>query len=524
MGKVLVVDDKELMRDSVAAILSRKGHVVVTAPDGKGALARIADKRPECVVTDLQMPGMNGLELLEEIRRIDAELPVVFMTAFGSVETAVEAMRKGAFDYVTKPFSGDELSISVERALEHARLLRENQVLRAVATPQTRRAQTHRMIGSGPSMEALRAKLAPVSSSHGTVLVTGESGTGKEVAARFIHEHSPRASGPFLAINCAALSSALLESELFGHEKGAFTGADRLRKGRFELADGGTLLLDEISEIPPDLQAKLLRVLQEKTFERVGSSVPQKADVRIVATTNRDLAREVDAGRFRGDLFFRLNVLPIAMPGLRERIGDVAELAEHFLGLVADREGGRRKKLSKEALALFEQYSWPGNVRELQNLCERAAVLAGGDVIAAELVAPWLVASTGGDGARASGGMGLRLARPAESPVIETFPIAGAAALNGHSGNGHSGNGVASTSSSSSHSNGTAHANGDGLPTLVCNGSLTLEEIERRSIVATLEHNRGHRQKSARALGIGVRTLGLKLKKWKEEALVPEEL
>jgi len=514
MGKVLVVDDKELMRDSVAAILSRKGHAVVTAPDARGALARIADKRPECVVTDLQMPGMNGLELLEEIRKIDAELPVVFMTAFGSVETAVEAMRKGAFDYVTKPFSGDELSISVERALEHARILRENQVLRAVATPQTRRAQTHRMIGSGAAMEELRAKLAPISGSHGTVLVTGESGTGKEVAARFIHENSPRASGPFLAINCAALSSALLESELFGHEKGAFTGADRLRKGRFELADGGTLLLDEISEIPPDLQAKLLRVLQEKSFERVGSSVSQKADVRILATTNRDLSREVDSGRFRGDLFFRLNVLPIRMPALRERLGDVSELAEHFLGLVADREGGRRKRLAKDALALFEKYPWPGNVRELQNLCERAAVLASGETISADLVAPWLVtarlvAHASSDDAGSigvSGGVVARLAsRSLEPPMIETFGDAANALI-----------GVPGAAIPS--------GDGTGLPSLVCDGALTLDEIERRSIVATLERNRGHRQKSAKALGIGVRTLGLKLKKWKEESLVPVEL
>ncbi len=511
MGKVLVVDDKELMRDSVAAILSRKGHAVVTAPDAKAALARIADKRPEAVVTDLQMPGMNGLELLEEIRRIDAELPVVFMTAFGSVETAVDAMRKGAFDYVTKPFSGDELSISVERALEHARLLRENQVLRAVATPQTRRAQSHRMIGSGQAMEALRAKLVPVAGSHGTVLVTGESGTGKEVAARFVHEHSPRASGPFLAINCAALSAALLESELFGHEKGAFTGADRLRKGRFELADGGTLFLDEISEIPPELQAKLLRVLQEKSFERVGSSVAQKADVRIVATTNRDLAAEVDAGRFRGDLFFRLNVLPIRMPALRERVEDVRELADHFLGLVADREGGRRKRLAKEALALFEAYAWPGNVRELQNLCERAAVLAEGDTIPAELVAPWLAPASGG--AASTGGVGLRLAAAAAAspvavaPEIETFAPAAAA--------------FAASAPVAAPQPGD---DGTGLPSLVCDGEFTLDEIERRAIVATLERFRGHRQKSAKALGIGVRTLGLKLKKWKEESLVPAEL
>jgi len=520
MGRILVVDDKELMRDSVAAILSRKGHTVVTAADGSAALARIADKRPECIVTDLQMPGMNGLELLEQIRKIDAELPVVFMTAFGSVETAVEAMKKGAFDYVTKPFSGDELAISAERALEHARLLRENQVLRANAAPQTRRAQSHRMIGSGPVMEELRSRLTPISASHGTALVTGESGTGKEVAARFIHENSPRASGPFLAINCAALSSALLESELFGHEKGAFTGADRLRKGRFELADGGTLLLDEISEIPPDLQAKLLRVLQEKSFERVGSSVPQKADVRIIATTNRDLAREVDGGRFRGDLYFRLNVLPIRMPALRERASDVSELTEHFLGLVADREGGKRKKLSKDALALFEQYSWPGNVRELQNLCERAAVLASGDTISADLVAPWLVANNGAPvmngsangSASQNGGVGVRLSRPNggesrvanEFPVIETFAAAAAA--------------VTAAPATAPVGDGT------GIPSLVCDGALTLDEIERRSIVATLERFRGHRQKSAKALGIGVRTLGLKLKKWKEESLVPLEL
>ena len=527
MGKVLIVDDKELMRDSVAAILSRKGHTVITAPDARAAIARVSERRPECVVTDLQMPGMNGLELLEEVRKIDAELPVVFMTAFGSIETAVEAMRKGAFDYVTKPFTGDELTISVDRALEHARLLRENQVLRAVTTPQTRRAQSHRMIGSGPVMEELRGTLAPIASSHGTVLITGESGTGKEVAARHVHEHSPRASGPFLAINCAALSSALLESELFGHEKGAFTGADRLRKGRFELTDGGTLLLDEISEIPPDLQAKLLRVLQEKSFERVGSSVAQKADVRILATTNRDLAREVDAGRFRGDLFFRLNVLPIRMPALRERLGDVQELAEHFLGLVADREGGRRKKLAKDALVLFAEYHWPGNVRELQNLCERAAVLAQGDVIPAELVAPWLVAY-GGSGSSGtvspSGGMAARLSRTSsvvEPPIIETFAAAAGNTLIGAAPTAP--HAASSATSHSPHSNGTIF-DGSALPSLVCYGRLTLDEIERRSIVATLERFRGHRQKSAKALGIGVRTLGLKLKKWKEESLVPAEL
>ncbi len=509
MARILVVDDKELMRDGVATMLSRKGHSVVAAPDARLALARIAEKRPDCVVTDLQMPGMGGLELLAEIRKVDPELPIVLMTAFGTVATAVDAMRKGAFDYVTKPFSGDELTMSVERALEHGALAKENAVLKASLSREGSKAPAHRMVGSGRVMQELRTQLKPIAESHGTVMVTGESGTGKEVAARALHEASPRASQPFLALNCAALSASLLESELFGHEKGAFTGADRLRKGRFELADGGTLLLDEISEIPPELQAKLLRVLQEKSFERVGSSTPQKVDVRIVATTNRDLATEVDAGRFRGDLFFRLNVLPIRMPALREHIEDIGELAAHFLQLVASREGGKAKRLGAQARELFEQYPWPGNVRELQNLCERAAVLCGGEEITAQLVAPWLtlpsfVGSASGRVFATGGGMGLPLAEPPVrgETIVETMPIrlqplsAQVAAAQGAEPN----------------------------TPIVCDGSLTLDEIERRAIVATLEKHRGHRQRSAVALGIGVRTLGLKLKKWKEEALVPQSL
>lgn len=510
MARILVVDDKELMRDGVATMLSRKGHSVVAASDARLALARIAEKRPDCVVTDLQMPGMSGLELLAEIRKLDPEIPIVLMTAFGTVATAVDAMRKGAFDYVTKPFSGDELTMSVEKALEHGALARENAVLKASLPREGSKSPVHRMVGSGGAMQTLREQLKPIAESHGTVMVTGESGTGKEVAARALHEASPRATQPFLALNCAALSAALLESELFGHEKGAFTGADRLRKGRFELADGGTLLLDEISEIPPELQAKLLRVLQEKSFERVGSSTAQKVDVRIIATTNRDLAKEVDAGRFRGDLFFRLNVLPIRMPALREHLEDIGELAEHFLKMVASREGGKPKRLSNEARGLFEQYPWPGNVRELQNLCERAAVLSRGEDITAELVAPWLILPTfvtAGQGASValSGGMGLflgALSSPRRETIVETMPIrihAPATQL------------------------AAGHAVEPNTP-IVCDGHLTLDEIERRAIVATLEKHRGHRQRSAVALGIGVRTLGLKLKKWKEESLVPQSL
>ncbi|MHC5113494.1 MAG: sigma-54-dependent transcriptional regulator [Planctomycetota bacterium] len=336
MSKILVVDDKEMMRDSVAATLSRRGHVVSAAPGGKAAIEKITRKRYDAVITDLQMPEMDGLELLGEIRAVDDQLPVIFMTAYGTVETAVAAMKKGAYDYITKPFSGDELLVAVERAVERRRLLKENQILRAAAsTPASDTGSKHELVGSGPVMGELKEQLAKIADSHGTVLITGESGAGKEVAARRIHALSPRADQPFLAINCAALSTSLLESELFGHEKGAFTGADRLRKGRFELADGGTLLLDEISEIAPSVQAKLLRVLQEQSFERVGSSRSLAVDVRVIATTNRDLPAEVAKGSFRQDLFYRLNVLPLALPALRQHADDLPELVDHFLGLIA---------------------------------------------------------------------------------------------------------------------------------------------------------------------------------------------
>ncbi|MAC19128.1 MAG: hypothetical protein CMJ23_05495 [Phycisphaerae bacterium] len=497
MAKVLVVDDKEMMRDSVATILGRRGHAVVVAAGGEQALERIAEKRPDVVVTDLQMPGMSGLDLLAAIRRIDEDLPVVFMTAYGSVETAVEAMRDGAFDYVTKPFGGDELGISVERAVEHGRLRRENDLLKAAAGPPVAIASGNRMVGRGPVMSVVRERLERIADSHGTVLITGESGTGKEVAARFIHESSPRREGPFLAINCAALSVSLLESELFGHEKGAFTGADKLRKGRFELADGGTLLLDEISEIPPELQAKLLRVLQERTFERVGSSQTRTVDVRVIATTNRDLESEVDAGRFRGDLFFRLNVLPIEMPSLRARPEDLGELAGHFLTAVGAREGRAPRRFDDDALEVLRRYAWPGNVRELQNICERAAVLATDEVISASLVGPWLppMNATSRSAPRLTGGVEIELA----GGSIESKPL----------------------TSPTGSSEGTAGAS-EGW--LACDGQLTLADIERETIVATLKRNSGHRQKSARALGIGVRTLGLKLKKWKEDEIVAADL
>jgi transcriptional regulator with GAF, ATPase, and Fis domain len=348
------------------------------------------------------------------------------------------------------------------------------------------------MIGCEPVMQAVKERLIPVARSHGTVLITGESGTGKEVAARCIHALSPRAGMPMLAINCAALSTSLLESELFGHEKGAFTGADRLRKGRFELADGGTLLLDEISEIGPEIQAKLLRVLQERTFERVGSSVSRPVDVRIIATTNRDLTAEVARGTFRQDLYYRLNVLPLAMPPLREHLADVPDLAGHFLAQVARREGRPPRRFEADAIALLMSYAWPGNVRELQNVCERAAVLAPHQTIPGSLIAPWL------RGVASPAPAALAPAPPAAGPAFKPAALIEVAPLNG--------------------------AGGLACPRIVCDGSLTLDEIERRTIVATLEHHNGHRLRSAKALGIGVRTLGLKLKKWKDLRLVSPSL
>jgi len=512
MSTILVVDDKEIMRDSVGATLRRAGFDVVVAEGGESALDLVARRRPDAVVTDLKMPGMTGIELLERIMQIDEDLPVVLMTAFGTIETAVRAIKLGAFDYITKPFEGDELLIAVKRALAHGRVVRENAVLRlgSGTADEPDRAGLDRLIGASPAMRRVKEQIIALAESHGNVLICGESGTGKEVVARAIHDLSVRASAPFLAVNCAALSESLLESELFGHEKGAFTGAERLRKGRFELADGGTLLLDEISEIPMSTQAKLLRVLQEQAFERVGSSVTIGVDVRVVATSNRDLPRAAASGQFRHDLFFRLNVLPIHLPPLRDRAEDVPELAAHFVQRVSEREGCGPVRFSDEALDLLTRYAWPGNVRELQNVCERAVVLsrharAGDAVIHAELIEPWF------------GPMVAASPEPAPSP-------ASVEAHAGATGNGHhryAMPGQVELKPEPRESDST----GDGGIVMDTDGRIRpLADIERDIIVQTLHRFNGHRQKTAKALGIGVRTLGLKLKKWKEMELVDAAL
>ena len=456
MARILICDDDEMMRDPLAATLAREGHEVIATSDGPSALSRLGGGRFDLLITDLKMPRMTGIELLAEVKKTRPELPVVLMTAYASVQTAVEAMKMGAYDYIQKPFEADEIRLLIDRTLEHNRLKQENQALRSIVETT---AVPRPLIGSGEWIEGLRKTIDRVGRSNATVLIRGESGSGKEVVARALHAAGERRDKPLLAVNCAALSENLLESELFGHEKGAFTSADKLRRGRFELADGGTLLLDEVSEIAPGLQAKLLRVLQESCFERVGSSVTQFVDVRVIATSNLDLEEAVAEGKFRQDLFYRLNVVPLELPSLRERPEDIPELARHFLHRIARREQSAFRHIEPEALRLLQRYDWPGNVRELQNIIERAVVLeTDAGVIRAETIAPW-----------------LRCA-PAASAVAGAGDLAGQ----------------------------------------------PLADIEKQVILSTLERFRGHRIKTARALGIGVRTLGIKLKKWKDDGELVE--
>ncbi len=457
MACVCVVDDQALMRDSLTSVLTAQEHKVHAFENAQEALTDIRQRAFDVVLTDLRLSGMDGVGMLREMRRLGIDVPVILMTAHASVATAVEAMKLGAFDYIQKPFNQDEVAILIERAVRERNLVRDNEVLRRTIEDLS---GERKLIGQAAAMRPVLEKIQRVAVSSATVLITGESGTGKELIARAIHAHSPRAAQPMLCVNCAALSPTLLESELFGHEKGAFTGADRLRKGRFELADGGTLLLDEVSEIPPVLQAKLLRVLQEREFERVGSSVTRRVDVRVIATTNRNLRDWAAKARFREDLFYRLSVLPIEVPALRERREDISSLLDYFVARIVAREGKEPPKFSREALALLSDYDWPGNVRELQNLCERVCVLEAGREVSLDAIRPLL-----------------------------TGPI--------------------KTSSAP-------------VERLAYRDGQILADAERDLIVRTLERFAGHREKTARALGIGLRTLGLKIKKWREEGSFSE--
>ena len=450
MSKILVVDDESLMREFITESLLSQGYEVDDAGQGARAIELIGNETYDVVLTDLKMPRVTGIDVLKRAREKMPDAKVIIMTAYGTVENAVEAMKLGAFDYITKPFSVDEIIMLVRRALEYTSLQMENRRLHSELEEV---CGARSIVGKSPSMKTIFEVIETVSQSRSTVLITGESGTGKELVARAIHYSSPRSSGPFVKLNCAALPSELMESEMFGHERGAFTGAIRKFKGRFERADGGSLLLDEISEMSPHLQAKLLRVLQEREFEPVGSSETIRVDVRIIATTNRDLIQQIEKGAFREDLFYRLNVINLHMPPLRERKSDISVLALHFLALYNRENGKAIEGISDEVLDRWMRYDWPGNVRELENAVERAIVMCKGK-------------------------------------ILESSDIAGLVDR-----------GLAGSGAAGSHDGGS-----EGFAV-----GTTLADMEQELIMKTLEAQNGNRTTTADILGISVRTLRNKL-------------
>jgi len=378
MEKILVVDDEKNYLLVMEDFLAEKGYHVLTADNARAALDVIADTDLDLILTDMKMPGLNGIDLIRKIKDVDPDMPVVMMTAFGTVEKAVEAMRAGAYDFVLKPFENEAMLRTIERALEIGRLRRHNRLLRQELTGQM---GLEEIIGASRSMHHIFELIRTVAPTKSTVLITGESGTGKELIARAIHQLSPRKDNAFVAVNCAAIPETLLESELFGHEKGAFTGATSARRGRFQLANQGTLFLDEVGDIPPTIQIKLLRVLQERAFERVGGTTTHQVDVRILAATNQDLKKAVAEGRFREDLFYRLNVVAIEVPPLRDRPDDIPLLADHFVHKYGRETGQTDLGLDPKTIDVLKTHAFPGNVRELENIIERAVILCTGDNI-----------------------------------------------------------------------------------------------------------------------------------------------
>jgi two-component system NtrC family response regulator len=380
METILIVDDEKNYLLVLSAVLEDEGYEVLTAPDGAEALAIQKSSDLDLVVTDMKMPGMDGIELLEQIKARDPDLPVIMMTAHGTVDKAVEAMQKGAYSYILKPFDNERLTLFTKKAISTYQVVKENRRLRVAVESQY---QFGRIIGKSKPMRDVFETVQKVAASNATVLIEGESGTGKELVAKAIHFNSPRRDNAFVAVNCSALAENLLESELFGHEKGAFTGAVSSRKGRFELAHGGTLFLDEIGELSANLQVKLLRVLQERTFERVGGMRSIGVDIRVIAATNKNLREEMLAGRFREDLYYRLNVVHLIIPPLRERREDIRLLVNHFIEKYAPERKSLApvKGLAQEVDRLFYEYSWPGNVRELENVIERVMILCPNEII-----------------------------------------------------------------------------------------------------------------------------------------------
>ncbi|MEW6417103.1 MAG: sigma-54 dependent transcriptional regulator [Nitrospirota bacterium] len=378
MNHILIIDDDESVRDSLKVFLEEKGYKVTTASGGQAGIDLLKKEKFDVFLIDLIMPGMGGLDVIKELSAFNINTPGIVVTAYASVQTAVDAMKLGAFDYVTKPFVLDELMIIINRAINVSRLQRENLMLKKQLK---RKYDFEGLIGDSPRMQQVFEMIEKVADTDSTIFITGKSGTGKELIAKTIHYNSSRSQKPFVPLNCAAIPRDLLESELFGHEKGAFTGAIATRAGRFELAHEGTLFLDEIGELDPSLQAKLLRVLQEMEFERVGGVKTIKVDVRIIAATNKDLEKATKEGKFREDLFYRLNVIPIHIPSLKKRVEDIPLLIDHFINKFSKRRKREPLKFSSEALDCLLKYRWPGNVRELENLIERLTILVSGNVV-----------------------------------------------------------------------------------------------------------------------------------------------
>ncbi len=446
--RILVVDDEESHRIMLRAVLKEEGYAVTEAADGLEALRAVEKEAFDLILLDIRMTEMDGIEALTEIRKISPLVPVLIMTAYASVKTAVEALKAGAWDYLTKPLDIEELKLLIEKALEHYQLREENLALKERLGD---RFNFSRIIGRGRAMKTLLDTLSLVAPTDVTVLIMGESGAGKEVVANAIHHNSARAAGPFIKVSCAALPETLLESELFGHEKGAFTGAVSRRAGRFQLAHRGTIFLDEVGEMSPSIQIKLLRVLQEKEFEPLGGARTVEVDIRIIAATNRELEREVREGRFREDLYYRLNVLPILLPPLRERKEDIPPLAEHFLARYQEKNQKSLKGISDKALDMLVRYHWPGNIRELENCLERAVIMAReAFILPVDLPPP------------------IRTSSASEEDEEFHFP-----------------------------------------------SGVSLAEMERALIIRTLEEAKGNRTKTAEILDINRRTLQNKLKEYK---------
>ncbi|WP_243370655.1 sigma-54 dependent transcriptional regulator [Geotalea sp. SG265] len=373
-AKILLIDDDTSLRRVLEYNLQEEGYEVITAVDGESGLALFAEHAPSLVITDLKMPGISGFQVLSAVKERSPATLVIVITAFGAIDTAIEAMKLGAHDYITKPFNRDQLKLVVKKALELRGLTEENRLLKEELTE---RAEFRNIVGISPGMEQVFHVVRKVADTDATVLITGESGTGKELVAKSIHSLSSRRSCPFVPINCAAIPRELLESELFGHVKGAFTGAIRDKTGKLETADGGTLFLDEVGELPVDLQPKLLRALQERVVEPVGGTSPRRIDIRVIAATNVDLEKAIEEGSFREDLFYRLSIIPVHLPPLRERADDVLLLIKHF----AAKHGGTGVSFTPKALEALKRYHWPGNVRELENTIERLLIMRNGDTI-----------------------------------------------------------------------------------------------------------------------------------------------